>query len=251
MSDVYLIKKATLTTIADAIREVSPNDYPEGTTITPEEVGSTAIYSVYNQGYTDGKAESEKVTDLKGKTYYIPSGWQATAGYGNFMVLCDIVYQAANITKTRFSVGYETNRLGMSSTANYILVDNGSGLGVTDGFSFGNTEAFTITFIDGNTTNASLIDWVTTWGELQSGVDLEALGELCEVVTMVDSAEELYVAIYNRHPTYYLHCSFIHIDFSNGRTDLVIAPNSFQIRTVPNIYQEFKVDNVRWKASAT
>lgn len=139
MIDVYLIKGKTLTAIADAIREIIPNDYPEGSTITPEEMGNTAIYSVYNQGYADGKEDG--------------------------------------------------------------------------------------------------------------GVDLEALGELCEVVTMVDSAEELYVAIFNRHPTYYLHCTFNHTNL--GSINVVVSPNGMESYTVWNIYKEFYIDNVRWKASAT
>lgn len=86
-------------------------------------------------------------------------------------------------------------------------------------------------------------------GKADGGVDLEALGELCEVVTVVDSAEDLYVAIYNRHPTFYLHCSFIHPDI--GSINVVVAPNWMESYTVSNVYKDFKVDNVRWKASAT
>lgn len=114
-----------------------------------------------------GTMSLNKVTDLKGFTYNIPSGWEAVAGYGKFSVNCDIAYLASNQTRTRFSLGYAASGIGMSPTANYLLADNGSGIGVTNGFSFGNTETFTITFNDGDTTNTSLIDWVTTWGVLQ------------------------------------------------------------------------------------
>lgn len=86
-------------------------------------------------------------------------------------------------------------------------------------------------------------------GQADSGVDLEALGELCEVVTMVDSAGELYVAIFNRHPTYYLHCTVNHTNF--GSMNVVVSPNGMKSYTVWDIDKEFYIDNVRWKASAT
>lgn len=86
-------------------------------------------------------------------------------------------------------------------------------------------------------------------GKAASGAALEALGELCEVATMVDSAEELVVAVYNRHPTYYLHCTMIHTNI--GTVNVVVSPNSMKTYAVASIYKEFRVDNVRWKKSAT
>ena len=148
MSDVYLIKKETLTAIADAIRRSSPYN---PTTMTPEEMPQHI-----EQGVASGM-------------------WDEGFERG-------------------YTVGYQK-------------------------------------------------------GKEDGGVDLEALGELCEVVTMVDSAEDLYVSIFNRHPTYYLHCTVSHNDI--GSIDEVVPPNKATFFTVSNIYREFYINNVRWKASAT
>ncbi len=153
MSDVYLIKKETLTAIADAIRRSSPYN---PTTMTPEQMPQEIEQGVASGMWDEGFERGYTVGYQKGEEY---------------------------------------------------------------GYSKGQTEG------------------------------LEALGELCEVTTMVDSADELYVAIFNRHPTYYLHCTFNHTDL--GSINVVVFPNKMESYTVSNLYKEFFINNVRWKASAT
>ena len=132
------------------------------------ETGSKEIVGAINEL---NKKINPRPTYLKGKTYYIPSGWEATAGYGKFDVECDVSVSGNNLTRTRFSLGYKVTSSGLlpqfSPLANSIIVDNGVRLTITDYYVFDNTNSFTITFNDGNTTNTSLIDWVTTWGVLQ------------------------------------------------------------------------------------
>lgn len=53
MSDVYLIKKETLTAIADQIREKAPINWG-GFSITPNDMAYTAIYDVYDEGDSNG-----------------------------------------------------------------------------------------------------------------------------------------------------------------------------------------------------
>lgn len=113
-----------------------------------------------------------KPTDLKGKTYEIASGWEATAGYGNFTVTCDVDVSGLTLTRTKFALGIANTSRALSSVilsglSNHITIHNMNGFSITDDYTFDNEQAFTITFNDGDTTNESLIDWVTTWGKLQ------------------------------------------------------------------------------------
>ena len=82
MSDVYLIKKETLTAIADKIREKTRTemDYEIPEAITPEEMPAYIEVNVadsnYDLGYADGQASSSEpseVTDLTGTIWKLNS----------------------------------------------------------------------------------------------------------------------------------------------------------------------------------
>lgn len=245
----YVIDGATLTEIADAIRRCTRTEqgYDIPQSITPETmpdyietyVADSNYDKGYEQGYADGKAESEEVTDLKGKTYNIPSGWGASATYGQFSVNCDIVVDGTTLTKTRLSLGFTIKGTIKSilGLTNSIVADNGSSLGAVDGYVINNTKGFTITFNDGNTTNTSLIDWVTTWGELQSrtyedgyndGVN-SALAEFADW-SLSTTSNSCTVSITNTHPSMYLHLDFIVGEWvsigDSYEASVIVPPNS-------------------------
>lgn len=104
---------------------------------------------------------STEITDLTGTTWYVPSGWSATAGYGQFVV--EGTYIEDNYTYNMLGI-----RLGyMTPTATYadafcVMTSNGSYRNVYSTTSV----VFNIT---GGTdaTNADLIAWLYANGELQ------------------------------------------------------------------------------------
>jgi hypothetical protein len=255
MSDVYLIKKETLTSIADVIREMSPNDYPEGTTITPEEMGNTAIYSVYNQGYADGQASSSeptKVTDLTGSIWKLSTNIKKAppSAYSiNFVsngTNYDKISGSASGMPIQISIKYST-----SGTATTVYSGK---VGVATWTHYN----YRIIEISGGTdaTNTALIDWLYTYGELLSGEtaeDLEAIGDLCEWSVVITSEDFFSVSIRNYHPSYYLHCE-IRYDEEISSNSIVVPPNSVRSwESGGNAVQDsyVRVTNVRWKRSAT
>ena len=100
------------------------------------------------------------ITDLTNTTWVVPAGWSAKHNYGTFSVDYDYEYGTNSGSQTTLRIGYDTgagddgtNCIGFST---YPAI-------------FSNT-AFTITFTGGtDVTNASLISWLETYGELQGG----------------------------------------------------------------------------------
>ena len=102
-------------------------------------------------------------TDLTGTTWYVPSGWLATAGYGKFNVNCN----TADSSGEEFYIGYyDAEGMGVAEpTANRVGIFI-SGFPV---YTPSNTKDFTITFTGGtDATNASLIAWLKQYGQLTS-----------------------------------------------------------------------------------
>lgn len=97
-------------------------------------------------------------TDLTGTTWYVPSGWTTNAGYGQFDVAGAVTGNGyVNSSFVFFHLGYY---------ANY---DYRNGITFGGVFTSRNTaNDFTITFTGGtDVTNADLIAWLETYGELQ------------------------------------------------------------------------------------
>lgn len=167
MSDVYLIKKETLTAIADAIRNGSQWDGAwRDVDITPEQMPS-AIEDIRYDGYYDGE-------------------------------------------ETGYAAGYDK--------------------GYDDGYEEGKADG---------------------------GVDLEALGVLCEWSVMSDTSSTTGVSIINHHPSYYLHCDVSLKDnygvqhFSIHRVARPNNSTSYWFQQVITDGSMLNVTNVRWKASET
>ena len=106
------------------------------------------------------------VKDLTNTTWYIPAGWTATAGYGKFSVDCSSGHGSGD----GFYIGYyDAEGMGfVTSTANRVGV-------FADEFPIHcppNSDSFTLTIAGGDdASNASLISWLETNGELQSSGD--------------------------------------------------------------------------------
>lgn len=102
-------------------------------------------------------------TDLTGTTWYVPSGWLATAGYGKFNVNCNTTDSSGE----EFYIGYyDAMGMGVAEpTANRVGI-------FTSGFPIytpPNTKDFTITFTGGtDATNTALISWLKQYGQLTS-----------------------------------------------------------------------------------
>ena len=244
----YVIDGATLTAIADAIREVSPNDYPEGTAITPEEMGNTAIYSVYNQGYADGQASSSeptKVTDLTGTIWKFNSKIKPISG---MTYVIDFISNATNYTQILGVAALNIVNLNYDATRAYNGISTGS---------WSNYNYRIIEISGGaDATNPNLIAWLYENAELlsaETAEDLEAIGDLCEWSVVITSEDFFSVSIRNYHPSYYLHCE-ISYDEEFGSNPIVVPPNSvssWESGAYAAQDSYVHVTNVRWKRSAT
>jgi hypothetical protein len=274
MSDVYLIKGATLTAIADAIREVSPNDYPEGTTITPEEVGSTAIYSVYNQGYSEGIRTLWGSFALKGYiedfgmygNYPCPSGIYTDFAYtnddGEVVWDCEEIdrieinekwvdfYSISGWNKYNDYGGWYGQDDVAAEHLRYQYIDILKPVQVSQELyevlnnliSFDDYTPFDLGF-----------DVGYNKGKEDGGVDLEALGALCEWQVTTDSDSWVTVTVFNYHQSYYLYC-YVQLNGTSTINRIVVPPNSSRSVSDDNNLradEEIVVYNVRWKASAT
>ena len=111
-------------------------------------------------------AESGEITDLTGTTWYVPSGWSTTAGYGLFNIKYSVSSSAKSISLgslTMLSIGY----YGTTSS------QPGSGIITISpypryGYMWYADGDFTFTFTGGtDVTNADLIAWLYAYGELQ------------------------------------------------------------------------------------
>ena len=107
------------------------------------------------------------ITDLTGTTWYVPSGWTATAGYGKFNVNCSNDYGEGN----GFYIGYyDAQGMGnVVATADKVGIYQG-GIPI---YATSSTVSFTLAITDGtDTTNTSLIEWLEANGELQADDNL-------------------------------------------------------------------------------
>lgn len=160
----YLIDGEILGDIADAIREKTGSDDP----ITPENMASEiASITVGN-----------KVTDLTDTTWYIPSRWLASAGYGSFEVDFNITAHGGatqNLAMKKLYLGYTLVSPTAVEGGEFLDLqphDNNMIVSPNTGFVLGreiyNGYALTITFTGGNAvSDTNLINWLYTYGELQ------------------------------------------------------------------------------------
>lgn len=148
--------------------------------------------------------KGSKITDLKGTTWRIKSGWLATAEYGSFAVDCEVVV-GGNLTETRtflsslIKIGYTlispAALEGGGAFTEYYSCENNLVLKLTNG---GHSEiysshAFTITFIGGDTTNSKLIEWVTTYAEKGgTNTSAEAIIDVVELPTESINTKSFY-----------------------------------------------------------
>lgn len=108
--------------------------------------------------------EEPKITDLTGTTWYVPSGWSATAGYGIYKVYFLIPEKNANTIWDELSLGYASRTYGKTTEANSIccLLSN------SDRGTITSSSSFTITITGGtDVTNPDIIAWLSENGELQ------------------------------------------------------------------------------------
>lgn len=141
--------------------------------------------------------KASKVIDLKGTTWHIKSGWLCAAQYGSFVVDCDVVVKVTTTDTTTYSA--HTLMIGYTLTApraavggggvftEYYPCENNLVLKLTTG---GHAEIYngydlTVTFNGGtSTTDSKLIDWVTTYGEMEgASTSAEAIIDVTELPT--------------------------------------------------------------------
>lgn len=105
------------------------------------------------------------ITNLAGTTWYVPKGWLASAGYGNF----DVQGVVNNkYTFARLRIGYHVTGEYADGTKLYDTYKNGVAVDTTW---FANASNLTIIIVSGaDVTNSSLISWLETYGELQKNV---------------------------------------------------------------------------------
>lgn len=151
-------------------------------TVTPETLAEGVTAHDASGEKIVGTMSLNKITDLKGRTFKVKSGWQAASQLGVFSVDYDITYGATETTlnRTKLGLGYsveqKTIAYALIGAANIITVFNGSSTVVSEYATLSRLEAFTITFNGGtDTTNTALINWLYQYGELQElTVDLSA-----------------------------------------------------------------------------
>ena len=123
----------------------------------------TVTKTFYN--WLTGNAKpSAEITDLTNTTWYVPSGWSATAGYGIYKVYFLIPEKNADTIWDELSLGYAARTYGKTTEANSIccLLSN------SDRGTITSSSSFTITITGGtDATNPDLIAWLQEYGELQ------------------------------------------------------------------------------------
>lgn len=106
-------------------------------------------------------------TDLTGTTWYVPSGWSATAGYGMF----NITGKLNSYSFVYFCLGYRknsSNPKNLVTNSNYLSFKTTSDGNYTS-FNSETLGSFTITFTSGNhITSSNLISWLKQYGTLTS-----------------------------------------------------------------------------------
>lgn len=105
-----------------------------------------------------GEGEETPITDLTGTTWYIPSGWSASARYGQFYVEGTV-----NGSNTNFiAIGYNDEN-SLQDSISYLDADVGIPKTITP------TNDITLTITGGtDATNTTLSSWLQTYGELAS-----------------------------------------------------------------------------------
>ena len=172
MSDVYLIKKETLTNIRDAIWDNS-SDVWVGEFMTPEQM-SDAIYDVYDEGYNyghedgyiDGVRDSH-IKDLARTQWRVHSGWYA---YSNGVF--EIGGEIHNVTTGGVSDGVYRIHIGYEGVGkpkvDKIYVQSGYGNFV---ISSKDEVIFKITG-GADSSNTDLINWFYDYGALESTYEI-------------------------------------------------------------------------------
>lgn len=126
------------------------------------------------------------ITDLTGTTWYVPSGWSASSGFGKFSITGSYSYTwissgnsfSYEITndytldneRCNLIIGYDYDGFNISQKSNCICVYEAYSNGNNAFQTFPNPNAvnITITFTGGtDVTNADLIAWLSENGELQ------------------------------------------------------------------------------------
>ena len=95
------------------------------------------------------------ITDLKGTTWYVPSGWTATAGYGIFEIDFDTDSEYGTLTS---QTSIEIGRMAIGAVEDKIQIE-------PYGREYTPSMYFTLTITGGtDVTNSKLIQWLTTYG---------------------------------------------------------------------------------------
>jgi hypothetical protein len=111
------------------------------------------------------------ITDLTNTTWYVPSGWIATAGYGQYSVNgIDNLNDGHEI----IGIWIGSNKGGGASANRVTLVDPlYDDMGSSVNYNYDNTKEISVTITGGiDTTNPSLISWLTTYGTQLKVTDL-------------------------------------------------------------------------------
>lgn len=259
MSDVYLIKKETLNAIAREMVNLAPDYLDADSIITPEDM-ARRMYEVKDQGYddgfSDGLAESDlgqRVTNILGTTWNVPSGWSVPSAYATYYGEFEIYWNNTLYSDvTEIMMGYFAVTSVFPQT-NWIIFKKSSGMGGT--LQHTNTFKIKVKTIDTTTSSdpALLLNWVKQYGRFESGVDLEALGVLCDWEVTTDSLSYPTVTVINYHPSYFLHCTVL---FDGDECELVVPPDdtnscTFDFGMGFGQVMEIDIKSVRWSADGT
>ena len=119
---------------------------------------------VFRKLSTEEPSQDDTITDLKDTTWYVPSGWSATYGYGRFTIYGTV--NGNNISTdaiNNFGIGHGYGEAwGATNCIEYL---NSDFIPQT----LTPTDAFTLSITGGeSTTNADLIAWLKANGELIS-----------------------------------------------------------------------------------
>lgn len=255
----YLIDGATLTAIADAIRNGSQWDGAwQDVNITPEQMPS-AIADIRYDGYCDGEESgyangyNAGLRTLQG--CFALKSWVSDFGMHGTYTLPNGVFTEYNHLTTSGNdewVYEELTRIEVTNDCIFFYTDEGEYkvLYCEDGWygeddQYWNDQRYMYIDIpqpvqvtqDVYNILREIID-VENYNAFTLGVDvgysagqtegLEALGVLCEWQVMVDSYSIPVVDIANCHPSYYLHCTVMesHQNSIQYQVNLVIPPNS-------------------------
>lgn len=121
--------------------------------------GGTDVTNTKLISWLETYGELQKVTDLTGSTWVIPSGWTADAEYGKFDINGSLYINGSlGVINDKFEIGYKI-KSGTTTTGSANCLVNG-------GSWYDNTYEFEFIFRDGgvDVTNTLLIDWLYTNG---------------------------------------------------------------------------------------